>query len=226
MPRPPPSVYDTAPTLGAEPFSGASPCGAAASTTWPQRAPAPFGRGARGGIDLYESIRRVLIRTPPSEAPGSPCPVACTPTGSARRAAWATAAITSSVVSAPTTRAGRVVKPVWNPAISSSYPSSPGRKTNRCAVSSTGYLRCAAYAWAAYDCPTTERVPRKADSFRQLFADPARNVRQRPVRGRGSSPAPQRTRPRTRPPGARAAPACARSRRSACRRGRTRSSRW
>lgn len=81
MPSPPPSVYETAPTPGAEPFSGARPWGAAASTTCRQRVPAKTRAVRAAASTTTPSMRRVEISTPPSESSGSPCPVACTPTG-------------------------------------------------------------------------------------------------------------------------------------------------
>lgn len=113
MPSPPPSVYETAPTEGDEPLSGASPCGIAAAVTAPQVAPAPIRAVRRTGSTATESRARVETRTPPSTAPGSPCPVAWAVTGSPRAAAYATASRTSSGVAASTSRPGRIGKPVW-----------------------------------------------------------------------------------------------------------------
>lgn len=127
-------VYPTTPTPGDEPFSGARPYGSAAATTSPQRTPA-WTRAVRAtGSIVTPSIRRVVIRTPPSHGPGTPCPVVCTSTGSPAPAAYVTAATTSPAEAAPTTTSGRRANPVWNPAASSSYPGSPGTRTSRSAA--------------------------------------------------------------------------------------------
>ncbi len=123
-PSPPPSVYDTAPTTGDEPDSGASPCPAAAAMTCSQRTPASMRAVPAAGSIVTAFILPVVTSRPPSAGTGRPCPVACTATGRPRAAAWDTARRTSSGLAAGTITSGRWEASVWKPARSASYPES------------------------------------------------------------------------------------------------------
>jgi hypothetical protein len=64
-PRPPPTRYPATPTFGDAPAIGASPCGAAAATTAPHRAPAPTVTVRAAASTATASSRRVAIIKPP-----------------------------------------------------------------------------------------------------------------------------------------------------------------
>ena len=107
QPTPPPSVNPATPTVGEEPVTGASPHGAAAAMTSPQRAPGPTRAIRRSGSTSTSAIWEVLSSRPPSHATCVPCPVDWTAKGSPCSCAISTAACTSEGVAASATTAGR-----------------------------------------------------------------------------------------------------------------------
>jgi hypothetical protein len=106
QPLPPPRQKPTAPSPEVEPDSGAWPCGAAASTTSRQRAPAPVTAVPAAASMLTWFNADVSISTPAVAAVSAPCPVACTRIRSPSAPAIRTTDSTSVASLAATTSAG------------------------------------------------------------------------------------------------------------------------
>ena len=102
------------PTSGDAPLTGASPTLVAAAISSPDRTPACSQAVRVAWSTFTPRSSRVLISTASSAGTTTPCPVACTATGSDRAAANRTAAWTSATDRAPTTTAGRCLVAALN----------------------------------------------------------------------------------------------------------------